>query len=84
MREVLRLEGRGDHRESDICSLCETSSPALYRCNDCFGGELYCQGCIVYLHARTPLHRLQVRSQLLSFVIPKLIILLLDMERSIF
>lgn len=60
MREILRLEGRGDHCRGGLCPLCE-SSDAVYRCSDCFGGELYCQGCIVYLHSRTPLHRLQVR-----------------------
>lgn len=64
MREILRLEGRGDHCQSNICPLCDTSD-ALYRCSDCFGGELYCKDCVVYLHARTPLHRLQVRFQLL-------------------
>lgn len=66
MREILRLEGRGEHDDIDTCSLCATS-PALYRCSDCFGGELYCQGCVVYLHARTPLHRLQVSSLPLKF-----------------
>ncbi|KAJ6518332.1 hypothetical protein C8R47DRAFT_959834, partial [Mycena vitilis] len=54
--EVVRGEGRGDHRECTVCVSCE-KGPAEYRCKDCLGGdELLCKPCIVEQHSRTPLH----------------------------
>ncbi|KAJ7076280.1 hypothetical protein B0H15DRAFT_1006298 [Mycena belliarum] len=40
LAELLRWEGRGDHRAYDICP----------------GGEMVCSACIVEHHKRTPLH----------------------------
>ncbi|GJE99776.1 CxC2 domain-containing protein [Phanerochaete sordida] len=58
--ELLRLEGtRGASRE--ICPLCPPSAPQapLYRCSDCFGGQLVCQGCCLAVHHDQPFHRIK-------------------------
>ncbi|KAF9515809.1 hypothetical protein BS47DRAFT_1371940 [Hydnum rufescens UP504] len=34
----------------------EPGSSGVYRCEECFGGELYCQGCCVKQHLKLPLH----------------------------
>lgn len=60
LQELLRLEGRGDHMVDTVCAQCETGEP-VYRCSDCFSPELYCSECVVSIHARSPLHRIQVR-----------------------
>ncbi|KAJ7088319.1 hypothetical protein C8R44DRAFT_751892 [Mycena epipterygia] len=59
LAEVLRLEGRGDHRESRVCAACSLG-PADHRCVHCLGGgELLCASCIVMRHAQLPFHRIQ-------------------------
>ncbi|KAJ7097255.1 hypothetical protein B0H15DRAFT_773428 [Mycena belliarum] len=56
LAELLRWEGRGDHRAYDICPGCSTQR-AEYRCRLCMtGGEMVCSACIVEHHKRTPLH----------------------------
>jgi hypothetical protein len=32
----------------------------LYRCKDCFAPDLLCQACIIYAHAHSPVHRVEV------------------------
>ncbi|KAF7970355.1 hypothetical protein HWV62_24332 [Athelia sp. TMB] len=59
LKEILRLEGRGNYAQQDICGFCEEDMPAEYRCRDCLRGELYCQRCTLLLHSRNPLHRIQ-------------------------
>jgi hypothetical protein len=56
--EMIRLEGRGSYAQS-ICIECFKSQPTL-RCEDCFGGELFCEECCVKLHVRNPLHNITV------------------------
>ncbi|KAF7971367.1 hypothetical protein HWV62_21322 [Athelia sp. TMB] len=56
LQEILRLEGRGDHMYDTVCPKCKERDP-LYRCEDCYGAELYCSTCLVLIHARSPLHR---------------------------
>ncbi|KAK7027713.1 CxC2 domain-containing protein [Favolaschia claudopus] len=59
--ELLRLEGRGDHRHQTKCSNCPTSaSHAVYRCRDCFSDALFCQPCIVAVHRDNPLHCIEM------------------------
>ncbi|KAF7980678.1 hypothetical protein HWV62_37111 [Athelia sp. TMB] len=60
LKEILRMEGRGDYAAQEECPFCtEDRGPAEYRCEDCFGNELYCKGCILLLHSRNPLHRIK-------------------------
>ncbi|KAG1788563.1 uncharacterized protein HD556DRAFT_1447773 [Suillus plorans] len=56
--ELLRHEGRGNHTGATICWNCHLDVPQ-FRCTDCLGTELYCKGCIVTLHTRNPVHRIQ-------------------------
>ncbi|EIW79765.1 hypothetical protein CONPUDRAFT_34829, partial [Coniophora puteana RWD-64-598 SS2] len=58
LKELLRGEGRGEQVEQTVCSSCQASEPE-FRCKDCFGGLLYCQGCIVKKHVENPLHRIE-------------------------
>ncbi|KAG2336247.1 hypothetical protein BDR05DRAFT_978823 [Suillus weaverae] len=44
-----------------VCEECHFGLPE-YRCIDCFSGELFCSQCIVALHTRHPLHRIQTSS----------------------
>jgi hypothetical protein len=59
LHEIIRLDGRGDRHT--ICRICHSADPTL-RCEDCFGGEMFCRGCMVDLHACTPLHRIEVHT----------------------
>ena len=58
--ELLRIDGLGDLTALETCTKC-TELAGEYRCKDCFGGNMYCSGCIVSAHHQLPLHRLQVR-----------------------
>ena len=58
LHELIRLEGRGDEDLRSSCRLCG-SAPDI-RCEDCFGGEMFCQRCTIDLHAVNPLHRIEV------------------------
>ncbi|KAJ6483057.1 hypothetical protein DFH09DRAFT_949912 [Mycena vulgaris] len=59
LRELLRLEGRGDHRSYDICCDC-SAEKADHRCRDCFGGgELVCKVCVLLRQKQLPFHRIQ-------------------------
>ena len=57
--ELLRLEGLGDSAGSPSCCNCDAGE-CLFRCEDCFGGPLFCETCIVSRHALLPLHRVKV------------------------
>ncbi|KAJ7130004.1 hypothetical protein C8R43DRAFT_896294, partial [Mycena crocata] len=57
--EVLRLEGRGEHRDYPGCTQCREGS-ADHRCIDCIGGgELYCATCIRDRHTQLLFHRIE-------------------------
>jgi hypothetical protein len=56
--ELLRLDGCGDEALWHKCRLCNEASNV--RCEDCFGGELFCRLCMIDLHAISPLHRIEV------------------------
>lgn len=59
---VLEAEGRGRlWGPTDECSLCG-SDGGLYRCQECFGSEHFCKGCILSIHKRHPFHIPQVPS----------------------
>ncbi|KAJ7707095.1 hypothetical protein B0H16DRAFT_1746660 [Mycena metata] len=58
LRTLLRLEGCGDADE-DLCPACRNAPPRI-RCKQCFGDELYCAACCVEMHARDPLHIIDV------------------------
>ncbi|KAG2048340.1 hypothetical protein BDR06DRAFT_976099 [Suillus hirtellus] len=58
--EMLRLEGHGDFISQATCrGTYGCSLPAEFRCEDCFGTELYCQSCTVERHHEHPLHRIK-------------------------
>ncbi|KAG2144236.1 hypothetical protein DEU56DRAFT_937900 [Suillus clintonianus] len=56
LAELIRLDGRGDS-SSDVCGEC--CAPAQFRCLDCDDLQLYCRGCTVANHLRSPTHRIQ-------------------------
>ncbi|KAG1766251.1 hypothetical protein EDD22DRAFT_978501 [Suillus occidentalis] len=56
--ELLRHDGQGDYMDLCVCRNCSFGHPE-FRCMDCFSGELFCSLCIVALHSRNPLHRIQ-------------------------
>ncbi|KAG1902615.1 uncharacterized protein F5891DRAFT_1127573 [Suillus fuscotomentosus] len=57
---MLRLEGRGDFISQATChGTYGCSLPAEFRCEDCFGTELYCQSCTMERHHEHPLHRIK-------------------------
>ena len=70
--EMLWLEGRGLYVDS-ACGECLALCP-LYCCKDCFGGQLYCQECMVATHRRDPFHIIEV-SQSPTLVLPHLKVL---------
>ncbi|KAJ7768414.1 hypothetical protein B0H16DRAFT_1308210 [Mycena metata] len=51
---LLLLEGPGDADEH-LCPCCNATA-ATIRCKQCVGGEMYCRGCTVQMHAKHPLH----------------------------
>ncbi|KAJ7604746.1 hypothetical protein FB45DRAFT_880205 [Roridomyces roridus] len=54
---LLWRDGRG--KSGDICPRCIGSGrAALFRCEDCCGGEMLCSDCCVSSHAHLPLHRI--------------------------
>ncbi|KAJ7159042.1 hypothetical protein C8R43DRAFT_882221, partial [Mycena crocata] len=60
LRELLRAEGRGDHREYAVCPGCATEN-AEYRCKSCLmGGEMLCKACVVQRHQGNPLHPIEL------------------------
>jgi len=68
--EMIRLEGRGSYARS-VCAECSNSQPTLH-CDDCFGGELFCEECVIKLHVRNPLHNITVWTSFISFRLPGL------------
>ncbi|KAF7965473.1 hypothetical protein HWV62_43305 [Athelia sp. TMB] len=64
LRELLRLDGRGDAMHQPHCLLCkkpdtEPVAP-IVRCEDCYGGSLSCAGCSVKAHRANPTHRVEL------------------------
>ncbi|KAJ7772710.1 hypothetical protein DFH07DRAFT_953170 [Mycena maculata] len=59
LQELLRGEGRGDHRVYTVCKGCQVGEPE-HRCKDCMGGgELLCEKCVVERHKQLPFHRIE-------------------------
>ncbi|KAJ7015828.1 hypothetical protein C8F04DRAFT_1284628 [Mycena alexandri] len=58
LRNLLRLKGCSDADE-DLCPACRQAPPTI-RCKQCFGDELYCAACCVEMHAKNPLHIIDV------------------------
>ncbi|KAJ7120873.1 hypothetical protein C8R44DRAFT_623095 [Mycena epipterygia] len=59
LAEFLRLEGRGEHRDTSACSGCLRGVPD-HHCVHCLGGgELLCASYIVERHRQLPFHRIQ-------------------------
>ncbi|KAG1896035.1 uncharacterized protein F5891DRAFT_1130408 [Suillus fuscotomentosus] len=56
LEEFLRLEGQGDYSQ-DICVCGEEA--ATYCCQDCHGCELFCHLCMIRIHDRHLLHRME-------------------------
>ena len=62
--EIVSLDGPGEPDPS-LCHSCLNDQPApLYRCLECSYSSLCCGECILELHMKLPLHRLEVRSHL--------------------
>ncbi|KAF9781630.1 hypothetical protein BJ322DRAFT_1010663 [Thelephora terrestris] len=55
--ELLRLEGLKKGMTRSSCGECKVG--AIYRCKDCFGGEVTCKECILQDHESHPLHSLE-------------------------
>ncbi|KAJ6570826.1 hypothetical protein DFH09DRAFT_1362492 [Mycena vulgaris] len=57
--EMLRLEGRGEHRDYPMCAAC-LKEAGDHRCAHCInGGQLLCAGCMVAAHWQLPFHQIQ-------------------------
>ncbi|KAF8128998.1 hypothetical protein EV363DRAFT_1169765 [Boletus edulis] len=56
--ELIRHEGRGSYMGDVVCYKCKGNA-GTYRCNDCFGRELYCRACVVQNHASVPMHQIK-------------------------
>ncbi|KAF8190101.1 hypothetical protein BJ912DRAFT_850370 [Pholiota molesta] len=54
---MIGLNGRA-RSSTQSCAECQ-ENPAEYECLDCFGREMICANCIVSMHARLFLHRIQ-------------------------
>lgn len=57
--EAMRAEGRGKKALDTGCRGCWLAEGTV-RCEDCFGGELWCRPCTVTRHAMLPLHLVKV------------------------
>jgi hypothetical protein len=82
LRELLRLDGRAGDMGC-VCTVCSAEGPD-FRCEDCFGGEMLCQGCMVEIHACMPLHRIEVRNLNSSRPHTHPVLNLIALERAIF
>ncbi|KAJ7028079.1 hypothetical protein C8F04DRAFT_1188918 [Mycena alexandri] len=62
LREMLRAEGRGDHRDYTVCPNCKgPEATPTYRCEECLrGGEMLCRACMVATHTANPLHHIEM------------------------
>ncbi|KAJ6538601.1 hypothetical protein B0H10DRAFT_1856886, partial [Mycena sp. CBHHK59/15] len=59
LQEILRWEGRGDHRSYSACPSCRVDK-AEFRCNGCLGGgEMLCRSCLLERHKQNPFHRVE-------------------------
>lgn len=58
--ELLRSEGRGSEREKPCPRCLDATMTPCIRCEDCFGGELLCEGCSAVEHRTNPFHRIKV------------------------
>ncbi|KIJ09041.1 hypothetical protein PAXINDRAFT_164415 [Paxillus involutus ATCC 200175] len=56
LKELIRLEGRCG--SADTCYQCKVAS-AHFRCEDCYGVDMFCNSCILSYHQRNPLHRIK-------------------------
>ncbi|KAJ6591797.1 hypothetical protein DFH09DRAFT_1306514 [Mycena vulgaris] len=57
---LLRHEGRGPWWTKGCMGVGCLALQAEYRCEDCFGGWLFCRACIVERHRDEPLHIVQI------------------------
>ncbi|KAG5223205.1 CxC2 domain-containing protein [Salix suchowensis] len=62
LEELARLEGLGNDTSPSMCPLCKVGL-ATARCRECLDTSLHCIQCVVNLHRRAPLHRIEVRNQ---------------------
>ncbi|KAF7968821.1 hypothetical protein HWV62_29262 [Athelia sp. TMB] len=58
--ELLRAEGLGETSQTTSCPYCspDCQNEAKFKCEDCHGGTLACQQCLVERHEFLPLHRI--------------------------
>ncbi|KAJ7052468.1 hypothetical protein C8F01DRAFT_1332164 [Mycena amicta] len=58
LRILLWRDGRGEFTGG--CRRCrDESRPAIWRCQECFGGALLCEECLREVHQEHPLHRVE-------------------------
>ncbi|KAF9549685.1 hypothetical protein CPC08DRAFT_648139, partial [Agrocybe pediades] len=57
LSEFLRLEGNDERVK--LCSECQTERVGTFRCTDCDNLDLVCRECILKLHRRNGLHRVE-------------------------
>ena len=72
------FEGWGLYADSS-CGECSAPCP-LYRCKDCFGGQLYCWECIVAMHHCVPFHITDLSSILALLRVEAVHILVLERQ----
>ncbi|KZV59848.1 hypothetical protein PENSPDRAFT_537814, partial [Peniophora sp. CONT] len=58
LREILRLDGRGDALNLQACPNCGDKGQPDYRCVDCRGADM-CRKCTIFWHRYNPLHGIQ-------------------------
>jgi hypothetical protein len=86
--ECNRLEGRGNPSARQ-CLGCQSIEPsfrgeATLRCEDCWGGQLFCKTCCLEQHRTHPLHRIKVCNTIpLSFYCCLTIVGMTGVERPL-
>ncbi|KAF9487214.1 hypothetical protein BDN71DRAFT_1405039, partial [Pleurotus eryngii] len=58
LEELARLEGLGNDMSPSMCPLCKVGLVTA-RCRECLDTSLHCIQCMVNLHRRAPLHRIE-------------------------
>lgn len=67
LEELVRCDGLGDIEECAVCVTCNLALGTV-RCMDCSNPAMACAGCMVNLHQRNPLHRVEASLYILHYI----------------